>query len=185
MRGKLNGATSGGSISIEAINATADLATSGGSISAKTCKGNLELTTSGGSIDLQELNGIVHAATSGGSIAANNIAGELKASTSGGSINAKAMHCNLEAATSGGSVNVAMDGLKEYVKLSNSSGNINITLPAGSKVNLDLHGQRVSVPNLSNFSGNTSDKEIRGTVNGGGALIKASASSGNVSVRFE
>jgi len=185
MRGKLQGATSGGSINIEEINATAEMSTSGGSINAKTCKDNLNLTTSGGSINLEELNGTVHVATSGGSISANNIGGELKASTSGGSINAKGMHCNLDAATSGGSVNVAMDALKEYVKLGNSSGNINLSIPAGSKVNIDLHGQRVSVPNLTNFSGNTSDKEIKGTVNGGGALIKASASSGNVSVRFE
>ncbi|HSC54511.1 MAG TPA: DUF4097 family beta strand repeat-containing protein [Phnomibacter sp.] len=185
MRGQLKGSTSGGSINLEDVNANGSLQTSGGSIQAKTSKGNLSLRTSGGSLKLEDLDGKIDATTSGGSVTASNIAGELKTATSGGSIRAQKMHCNLDAATSGGSINIEMDALKDYVRVNNSAGNINITIPAASKVNLDLSGQRISVPNLTNFSGNASDKSINGTVNGGGANVTVSGHSGQVTLQFK
>ena len=156
--GKIVGRTSGGSINVTGASDEIDLKTSGGSINATNCSGKIELRTSGGSIRLTELNGNINASTSGGSINANNIKGALNAGTSGGSIN------------------VTMESVIDYLKLS-SSGNVNLTLPAGKGYNLNVKANaNIQTSQLDNFRGNIDSKNMAGTIANGGPEIDVKAS---------
>jgi hypothetical protein len=183
--GKIDGKTSGGSIHLSNCSNDIDLGTSGGSIEAKNCQGKLQLSTSGGSLTLNDLEGTIDASTSGGHIDADNIKGEFTSSTSGGSIRMTNIAASLETSTSGGSINVEISSLGKYVKVSNSGGDINLSLPANKGLDLDLHGNKVKVSPMNNFSGDTDDNSITGKMNGGGTQITARAGSGHVNLSFK
>ena len=180
--GKVKGRTSGGSIDVANSKDDINLATSGGSIHAENCNGNLRLSTSGGSIDLNNLKGNIEANTSGGSVNGNNIEGELSTGTSGGSVHLSDMACSLDASTSSGSVDVSMKELGKYVKISNSGGNISLSIPANKGIDLKLSGQRVSAPALANFNGSMKDNQVEGKLNGGGVPVTVRAGGGRVSL---
>jgi len=183
--GKIDGKTSGGSINVSNSSDDIDLATSGGSITADNCKGNIQLNTSGGSLHLSKLDGTTEASTSGGRIEADDVKGKLSASTSGGSVHLTNIRGTLETSTSGGSMDIEITELGQYVKVSNSGGSVDITLPANKGLNLDLHGNRVKLNPMNNFSGDTDDNSIRGKVNGGGTEVTVHSGSGHVTLNFK
>lgn len=177
--GHIDGRTSGGSINVENSSDEIELSTSGGSIDAKNCNGKLRLTTSGGSLDLRDLKGEVRANTSGGSIHGSSIEGELISHTSGGSIHFSDLSCSVETSTSGGSIEVSIKQLGQYVKISNSGGNIDVTLPKDKGLDLDLSG-RIADTHFDNFSGKINENEVNGKLNGGGVPVKIDAGGGKV-----
>jgi DUF4097 and DUF4098 domain-containing protein YvlB len=183
--GTVNGRTSGGSIEVSGASDDIDLMTSGGSIDAKDCKGKIRLTTSGGSINLKNLDGNINAVTSGGSISGKKIAGELDTHTSGGNIRLDEVSCTLDASTSGGHIDISMTALGKHVKLRNSGGNIDLEIPAGKGLDLDLTANRVKVDELTNFSGKVKESQVEGKMNGGGTSISATSGSGRVSLAFK
>jgi Toastrack DUF4097 len=178
--GRVNGRTSGGSINLENSKDDIDLTTSGGSIEAKNCDGKLRLTTSGGSLDLKDLKGDIKATTSGGSVHGQNVEGELIAHTSGGSIHLDELSCSLETSTSGGNIDVSIKQLGKYIKISNSSGNIDLELPKGKGMDLDLSGERIKTDHLDNFNGKIDDNEVNGKLNGGGVPVRVEAGGGRI-----
>lgn len=181
LKGTITGRTSGGSI--EAMDCTdeIDLMTSGGSIKAEAMTGTIRLKTSGGSISLAELDGSIEAITSGGGIRADKIRGALDARTSGGSIRMQNLAASVTARTSTGSIEADFDVLGEFVTLSTSAGSVRVNMPLNKGMNLDLRGNKVSIP-LRNFSGNEEKDRVQGSMNGGGIPIKLTASSGSVYV---
>ncbi|HKO80537.1 MAG TPA: DUF4097 family beta strand repeat-containing protein, partial [Chitinophagaceae bacterium] len=124
----------------------------------------------------------IRATTSGGSVEGKSIAGELSAHTSGGGIRFDDLACSLEASTSGGSIHVSITELGKYVKLSNSSGNIDLDLPKGKGLDLDLEANRVKTDHLENFSGTMKEDEVSGKINGGGVLVRVKAGSGRINL---
>lgn len=184
--GKVDGTTSGGSIHVSNSKSDIALTTSGGSIEASNCTGNIKLETSGGSLHLDHLDGKINARTSGGSVNAATVKGELIVTTSGGSMNLEDMRCSLDASTSGGSIDAEITEPGTYVKLDNSAGNIDVTLPDGKGYNIDLRGNKIKTNHLNNFRGETaSEDRVKGTLNGGGIDVEIKASSGKVSVTFK
>ena len=178
--GKVNGRTSGGSINLENSKDEIELTTSGGSINARNSEGKLKLVTSGGSLLLKDLKGDIKATTSGGSISGKNIEGELSAFTSGGSIQFNNLACSLETGTSGGNVNVSFTALGKYVKISNSAGSIDVELPKGKGLDLDLSAMKIKTDHLENFNGKIDDEKINGQLNGGGIPVSINAGSGRI-----
>lgn len=183
--GKINGRTSGGSIHLNNSTDDIELTTSGGSITAKNSSGKIRLTTSGGSLNLEDLKGDVKATTSGGGIRGGKISGELSAHTSGGSINLDDLACSLETSTSGGHIDVAITSLGKYVKIHNSGGNIDITMPRGKGLDLDLSANRIKTNALSNFNGRADDDRIAGKMDGGGIPVDVKSGSGRISIAFK
>ena len=179
--GNIDGRTSGGSINLQNSKDDIELSTSGGSIDAKNCDGKLRLTTSGGSVDLQDLKGEIRATTSGGSIHGSDIEGELISHTSGGSIHFNDLACSLETSTSGGSIDVAMKEIGKYIKISNSGGNVDLTLPKNKGLDLDLSG-KISNTRFENFSGKIDENMVSGKLNGGGIPVKVDAGSGRINL---
>ena len=184
--GKVDGTTSGGSIHVSDCKSDVELTTSGGSIEASNCVGNMKLQTSGGSLHFDKLDGKIDAGTSGGSIHAETIKGEFIVSTSGGSVHLDDMRCSLDASTSGGSIDAEITEVGSYVKLDNSAGNIDVTLPDGKGYNIDFRGDKIKTNHLNNFRGETaSEDRVKGTLNGGGIPVEINASSGKVNVTFK
>ncbi|MGI8952361.1 MAG: DUF4097 family beta strand repeat-containing protein [Chitinophagaceae bacterium] len=182
--GKITGKTSGGSIHLSNSKNDIDLRTSGGSIEANNCNGNLTLETSGGSLKLTSLQGIIHANTSGGSVNGSDINGELAAHTSGGSVKLTNLSCSLETSTSGGSIDVAITTLGKYVKINNGGGDIDLQLPQGKGMDLQLSARKIKTGTMNNFSGTTEDDNVRGKLNGGGVPVTVDASSGRINLTW-
>ena len=169
--GDIDGATSGGNITIAHSHDNMNLITSGGNIEASDCNGKITMTTSGGNVGLTNLNGNIKTSTSGGNIDGNNIEGTLSAHTSGGNVTLGAISGSLETSTSGGSMNVKIITLGDYVRVSNSGGDINLQLPKDKGMDLHVEGDKIRTGTLYNFSGNTEDDKIDGKLNGGGVSV--------------
>ncbi|KQS33525.1 DUF4097 family beta strand repeat-containing protein [Dyadobacter sp. Leaf189] len=181
LSGMIHGRTSGGSIDVTNCTNEIDLETSGGSIKATGLKGKIELNTSGGSITLNSINGDVVAHTSGGSVKGDDISGALDTGTSGGSVRLANVSGSIKASTSAGSVEVELTKLGKYVDISSSAGSVRVTMPMDAGMDLNLKGNKVSIP-LKNFDGRAEKEYVRGKMNGGGIPVTLSASSGSVYV---
>ena len=152
---------------------------------AKNCSGHIKLNTSGGSLHLSDLDGTINAQTSGGSVEASTIKGELTTGTSGGSLRFNNMFCSLNASTSGGSIHVEMKELGKYLTLDNSSGNIDLELPKGKGIDIDLMADKIRYNQLNNFTGGSAtEKHVTGSLNGGGIPVKLTAGSGTINLTF-
>ncbi len=182
--GMIHGRTSGGGIDVSNSGDNLDLQTSGGGITAKNCNGRIRLETSGGGLRLNDLKGDINAHTSGGGIEGNNIVGELVTSTSGGGIDLRGMDGSLDATTSAGGLNAQIKHVGKYVRLNSSAGDVNIELPAKQGLDLNLRGDAVNQHQFNGFNGEWNKDHVRGTVNGGGATVTASASSGSINIKF-
>lgn len=183
--GDIKGKTSGGNISLQNCHDKLDLTTSGGNIDAENSDGNIHVSTSGGSIELNNLTGNIDASTSGGNVKGGTIEGELLARTSGGNISLQKLSCSVKASTSGGNIDVSVQRPGKYISLNNSSGQVRLTLPKNTGMDLKLNASKISSQNLQNFSGTNSSKEINGTVNGGGIPVIVDAGSGKIEVVFD
>jgi len=171
LTGHIKGRTSGGNITLSELKDDIDLSTSGGNINAGNASGNIRLSTSGGSLTLRELNGTIKATTSGGNVHADNIEGELSAHTSGGNVSMTGLVCSLETSTSGGNIDVSIKTLGKYVKISNSGGHIDLQVPQGQGMDLNLSADRVNAVALTGFKGDVKKDHIDGTLNGGGVPV--------------
>lgn len=185
LTGKIKGRTSGGNISLQHAGNDIDLVTSGGNIEAAHSKGHLKLTTSGGNVTLNDLDGTIDATTSGGSIHGSVVKGELQARTSGGNVRLSDISGDLEATTSGGHLVVSLNEPGRYVKLTNSGGNTNLTLPNNKGLDLKLTGGKIKMNAHNNFSGTLEEDRIEGKLNGGGIPVTVRAGSGNLYVTLK
>ena len=176
LTGTVRGKTSGGGITLADSGGDIALSTSGGGIDVNDCSGQIRLNTSGGSIELDRLDGTIDASTSGGPVRGNNIKGQLTAHTSGGGVTLRALACSVDASTSGGNMDVEISTLGKYVTVSNSGGNINLSLPANKGLNLKLRGNKIKTNNLSNFDGEMDEDNINGKINGGGIPVNVQTS---------
>ena len=146
--------------------------TSGGNIHSLKSQGQLTMFTSGGNISLEQLSGTIKAETSGGNVAAEQLSGTLSTSTSGGNLSLRDLSCALEASTSGGNVDVSIVKMVQFVKLANrGSGHTQIQLPDGVGLDLKATGHSVKVNPADKFKGDISEKEWKGSVNGGGIPV--------------
>lgn len=172
LSGKVKGTTSGGNIHAKEITHDVELTTSGGNVDVENGKGTIDLVTSGGSIHLRTLSGKVMATTSGGNVTVEDTEGELNASTSGGHVRLSHVRGDIAASTSGGNIDAQVDEAGKYVRLNNSGGHIELSIPGGKGLTLDVLAERIRTVALNDFSGNTTQGALRGTVKGGGAEVK-------------
>lgn len=175
--------TSGGHIEVDGLEGRQSISTSGGHLKLTNLTGPINAKTSGGHIDLVNLDGEVEIKTSGGHINAETVAGILNAKTSGGHINLKDVTGSVKASTSGGSITADLKAIDQFVDLKTSGGNVNITIPKGIGVELQLKGTFVH-GSFDNFSGEMENNEVKGKLNGGGPKVTARTSGGKVYLSF-
>lgn len=184
VKGHVSGKTSGGNISINNCNDTFELFSSGGNIHARESNGNFSLSTSGGNIALEDLAGTIKATTSGGNVTADRVEGSLTTSSSGGNLRLQELSCSLDAATSGGNLHVIMRKTGAYVKLRNQgSGHTLLELPGTSGLNIHATGRSIELPKSPAFTGDISEREVNGTLNGGGVPVTIDGGDSRVVVK--
>lgn len=158
--------------------------TSDGDIRANSLNGDTEVKTSDGDIDVDAFNGPgFYARTSDGAITVDQlVAGHSTVRSSDGDITLRRVEGDLN--VSGSSAHIRLDLNKPgQVTATTSDGDISITLPAHHRADLRLRGDDVRISRALDFNGRIEDDRADGEINGGGALIEARTSDGEVTVR--
>jgi len=180
-----------------------DISTAGGNDSAQNVKGRITVETSGGDILLKKLDGRIMVGTSGGDIRAEDVAGNLKAETSGGDVVISGAKGDVEAGTSGGDIRISggdgnvraetsggdivvvLSGQNKGIIAETSGGDIDIVIGNDVRANIDAStsGGSVTCQLPITLSGAIDESEVRGTLNGGGEMIWAHTSGGDVRIK--
>jgi DUF4097 and DUF4098 domain-containing protein YvlB len=143
------------------------------------------MATSGGDIEAGKVNGDVKLETSGGDIRISQITGRVDVSTSGGDITVGDVEGKVTAETSGGDITVTVRGENKGVSVETSGGDIEIVVAKNSGANIDAStsGGEVICDLPVTVSGRIDEGHVRGTVNGGGPVIHAETSGGDIRIK--
>ncbi len=183
IHGDLTAQTSDGDIFVADVDGDTELITSDGDIQATNIEGESNFKTSDGKIMAHNIIGDTHTVTSDGNIILENIRGNNSAKTSDGNILFEEMRGSLTAQTSDGDIRGDMDQLTNKLYLKTSDGNISVTVPNGLGMDVRLKGEDIHTI-LDDFSGNTSDHLIEGTIRGGGVEVELITSDGDINLNY-
>ena len=177
--------TSGGDLAVGSLKGSVSGETSGGDIRAREIEGKTDLRTSGGDAYAEKVVGELSLETSGGDIVVNGVKGNTSASTSGGNVKIADVDGRAEAETSGGHVSLSVTGPNRGIKAETSGGDIEISIgkDVGARIDAGTSGGEVVCDLPITVSGKISESSIRGSVNGGGELIHARTSGGDIRIR--
>ena len=206
--GDVNVHTAGAGLRLQNITGRIDGKTSGGNIDLKAFEGDATLRTSGGNITLEEGTGDVKAKTSGGNIQIIDVIGAVNGQTSGGTVTLRGCKGGADVKTAGGSIEVENDGpvlaktsggsircqLQEPVSSQNLlldletiGGSVNVSLvpDVAATVEARVLGGSVTTefPVAVETAGTVKPDQLRGTINGGGPLLRLFSVGGNVILR--
>jgi hypothetical protein len=162
------------------------------------------LKTEGGDVEVATLHGNVNAKTEGGHLSFNGIEGKVNGQTEGGNVKAVGCHDEVQVRTDGGSIAIEEftgKGLQALTEggsivaefavpprsdctLRTSGGNVTVRIPETAAVNLDAHTDggttRTDLP--VQVQGQQDRETLRGTINGGGPMLKLETEGGNIRV---
>jgi DUF4097 and DUF4098 domain-containing protein YvlB len=177
-----------GDISAEAI---------GGAVALKAVSGDIHLTKAAGGADCNTVSGDVTVAEVTGSAFLKSVSGDVKAGGVKGSVEAESVSgdIGLTEVSEASTVRVkALSGEVLYrggvskqgnYSLKSHSGTVTLYIPADSA--FDLEAETFSGEIQSDFEikvmGKVSPKELSGSVNGGGAVLKVSSFSGDIKLK--
>jgi DUF4097 and DUF4098 domain-containing protein YvlB len=181
-RAKLN--TSGGDVDVTGLKGDVEGQTSGGNIDLADIEGSASMETSGGNIAIRHINGPLRVSTSGGEVRVEDVKGQVRATTSGGNMAFTGIDGRLAAETSGGDIRVELAATNKGVNVQTSGGDIEILLPgnAGAAIDASTSGGEVTCDLPITMQGKFDSDRLRGTLNGGGEMVRASTSGGNVHI---
>jgi len=147
-------------------------------------KFRVNLHTVGGDIVVNNIEGELKGETSGGDVRIESVVGAVNVETSGGDIMIDSVDGKVRAETSGGDIEVKLSGENKGINVSTSGGDITLYLPDGVNGDLDAStsGGGVKMHLGGQFSGKIEDDEVHGKINGGGFLIKAETSGGDIRI---
>ncbi len=177
--------TSGGNMALRNMEGDVRLETSGGNLSTEAVDGTVNLNTSGGNISVKTIKGAVKGETSGGNIRADHVDGDVNVQTSGGDVDLSSIDGSVHAETSGGGISLKLRGENKGIDVHSSGGDINIYLSESVVANLEAStsGGKVRCELPITVKGDMSDEELRGKINGGGNVIRAETSGGDVKIK--
>jgi DUF4097 and DUF4098 domain-containing protein YvlB len=117
--------------------------------------------------------------TDDGDVAIGSVESQLSLRTTDGDIQIDDAAGMLDAWTDDGDIEVRLSRL---VEASLSSGDGDILIRAGKELaaELDLRGDEVELSGEIRFEGHRAEREVRGALNGGGPILRASAADGTV-----
>jgi DUF4097 and DUF4098 domain-containing protein YvlB len=148
--------------------------------------GSANVRTSGGNLDCVDITGDVDGRTSGGRVYARSCHSRLQLQTSGGDITIEGFTgSDLHASSGGGSISADFVAApKADSGLDTSGGNVTVRLPDNTAFNLDAHtdGGLVKTDLPVQVEGKRSGDKLKGTVNGGGPLLKLQTSGGDIEI---
>jgi DUF4097 and DUF4098 domain-containing protein YvlB len=190
--GRVKILTHSGEIQIGSAGAGADVKTLGGDIVIGPVKGNLAAKTLAGNVRAMSVAGAARVETSGGDIRIGRVDGALDALTGGGDIVVPFVVGGVNARTAGGDVRIAVAArqLRDGLSIQNGGGDVNLTLPADFRGNLDLTVTDADTDEISirsdfpEVSISRREGTVRGTgaLNGGGQKVRVETTSGTIRV---
>ena len=200
----LAASTGSGSISVGAIRGPARVKSGSGSVTIGRAGGKVEASTGSGSIKVDGAASL-EAHTGSGAISATAVAGPTRANSGSGNITiAQTGKGDVEvSASSGGITLTGVDGAARLNSssgsiridgrpagrwaLHSSSGGITITVPPDAAFDLDARTNSGTIdsahPVTMEVTGKIDKRRVQGKVRGGGPLIEASCSSGDIRIR--
>ncbi|MFQ5670488.1 MAG: DUF4097 domain-containing protein [Acidobacteriota bacterium] len=201
--GPLHVETSGGHIRGERASGPAELETAGGHIRVDRADSDLDVQTAGGHITVGDVGGALRARTAGGHIQTGRVGGDMELRTAGGNLTSKGCGGKIVARTSGGRID--LESVAGYVEARTAGGDLRVSLLAGNTAGGDLesHGSgdievilpdgiglqveaqagstgTVEVDSAMHFEGSLANNRLRGTLNGGGSLLRLQADGGDI-----
>jgi hypothetical protein len=194
-KGKITAQTGGGNVVVMDGSQGAVLETGGGGIQVKRCQGSVRASTGGGGIELGMIDGPAELETGGGSIRLGGAKGIVRAESGGGSIELLRLAQCARAETGGGAITaefVAPRGSFRDSVLETPSGDITVYLAPDMQVTVrayvDLgNGHRIDSqfaelrPTTEGGEYGPSRIMLEGNLNGGGPVLKAHTTSGDIS----
>lgn len=181
--GDLYTKTSDGNIIVSDVDGTLETSTSDGDIKAANIKGEASFRTSDGDITVGNVMGDTQATTSDGNIILEEVKGDHTARTSDGNIVFEDMQGSITAQTSDGNIKGDLNSLTNKLYLKTSDGDITVAVPDGIGMDISLRGEDINM-RLEDFSGETSDHKIEGTIRGGGVEVELITSDGNINLNY-
>ena len=180
--------TSSGGVSVADLDGDVRAKNSAGSLRFGKIKGTVWGRTSAGSINLTSSDSTVDVKTSAGSIKIGDVAGNVQAQTSSGSIRLGSVGGTVNARTSSGSIRASLAGQpRKACSLHTSAGSITITLRPDIAVDVDAETSagRVSteLAVASVIRGKVPKNRLKGSINGGGPLLKLRTSAGSIRLK--
>ena len=189
--GRIDGVTSIGNIDIKAFSGDTVLKTTGGNIALADGTGDVKANASGGNLQVTQVTGIVNGRTSGGGITLRGGKGGADLKASGGSIEVENDRPVL-AKVSGGSIHCELREVSAVnqsllLDLEAMGGSINVSLipDIDATVEAKVLGGSVTTefPVSVAETGTVKPDQLRGTINGGGSLLRLRSVGGNIILR--
>ena len=160
------------------------LKTEGGDVEVAALHGNVNAKTEGGRLNFNGIEGKVNGQTEGGNVKAVRCQDEVQVRTSGGNIAIEEFTGKgLQALTEGGSIAAEFAvPPRADCTLRTSGGNVTVRIPETAAVNVDAHtdGGRVRTELPVQAQGRLDEETLRGTINGGGPMLKLETEGGNI-----
>jgi DUF4097 and DUF4098 domain-containing protein YvlB len=200
---RLHGSTGSGEFLVDGVRGPVEASTGSGNFTGREIQERVRAKTGSGRIELAALKSGAEVSTGSGSIRATSVAGSFKGNTGSGSIileqsapgdveaqtgsgniELQGVHGALRAGTGSGSISVDGEPASEW-KVNTSSGGIEIRLSGSAAFDVYAHTSsgKVTVDHPVTVQGTINPKEIRGKVRGGGPLVEAHTSSGNIRIQ--
>ncbi len=146
-----------------------------------------DIHTGDGSIDLRSLRGSLRVNTGDGSIHGNDLDGSLDAQSGDGSVRIQGRFDDLRLHTQDGSVELRADQgsrIRSDWHVETGDGSVQVRVPHDISATVDLHTGDGSIsldgPSLS-VSGEQSEHQVHGKLNGGGPLLAIHTGDGSIS----
>jgi len=177
--------------------------TGSGSQDLSGVKGPVEVSTGSGSLTLTDIGGAVEARTGSGSIRADQIGGAFRARTGSGSVKliqnapgdvdvssgsggSELKVIGGELRVHSGSGRIKVEGNQDGPwKLDTGSGSIQIRLPESAAFEIDAESSSgdIRIDHPVTVQGRRDEDRVRGSVRGGGPLLRARTGSGDIRIR--
>jgi len=208
--GKLECFSGGGAITAESLGAEAGLNTGGGSILVREAKAPVRARTTGGSIRIERAargvqvaagSGLIDIVEAGGPVAVETGSGSIKirsaanvrCESGAGTIRLEAVSGTVRAEAGAGNIVAGFSGARklENSALRTNKGDITVLIPSNLAVTVEATNNTPGAQRIvSDFreirarlqEGN-SGSEASGSINGGGAVLRLSSSSGTIYLR--
>lgn len=166
--------------------AAVKLQSSNGALELAGVSGNVDLRTDNGRVNATDTRGSLRAVTDNGRITLQHVQGTVVAHTDNGAIDGDGRFADLEAKTSNGSVHLAVldaSGLSGGIRVSTNNGSVHLQVPRSTHANVDLRSGLGAIrSNLSLSSDGSDEHHKRGTVNGGGSVLRVTTGNGSINV---
>jgi len=173
-----------GSGRIGDIDGTVKAVMRGGSIKLHNVTGPVKARADGGSVSIQDIGGDLDAIANGGSVTAGHTNGKVMARANGGSVAIAEATDAIDAKAAGGSVAAYISKQpRSDSKLIAEAGNVELRLPESIAVNVDASCSAGHLSSDFSLLGHADNEHWKGTLNGGGPLVMACASAGNIYLR--